>query len=276
MSLNKSKRKKSTTNPFKQNISSVWTEGRNRFFHFINMGVLAALLIALWLFTGPLYYQTSISYVTENPLLVNQSSNLVPAEQIIREIDARWVASVLFGIGLVYSLAIVTRWSKSYERSQKDRIYLWRWVYFALAGAVGIKIINIAGGVQDLATLKLSSGMVVLAAAFAWLSERQNLKGPNKNWSNYILATVAASLSVIPVLLLAIGTSLYGGVSLPGHVYWLIIAGITAFSAIGANLAWSIKLGKKANYSKVERNYVLIALLAQVILAVILIIASRV
>lgn len=246
----------------------------NRNLHIVSLGVLFALAMALSFIVKATYFPVSLSYVTENQLLGEQKEALVPGERVFSELDVRWIAGSLVLLGLIYSILMVTRWAKSYQKAQDTRIYFWRWVYFALAGSLTIQLVNITIGVEDAVTIKLSESLIVFAAAFAWFSERQNQKSTKPIWSAYLLATFAAFLGLLPVLGLIGGTYLYGMVTLPWYTYSLAAVGIAAPLLVGLNLFWSLKSdNKKVNYAKVERNYILIALLIQTKIVTLLLLA---
>jgi MFS family permease len=247
----------------------------NRKLHLVSTVVLALLSVGLMYGIKATHYPVSMSYVTHDTLKTEHPL-FVPAERVVRDVDIRWILIALFATGIVYSLLVLTRWAPSYEKAQNGRIYLWRWVYFAIVGTLLIKLVSVISGVEDMATIKATEGLLLFAAAFAWLCERQNEKAKQRSsWSTYILAAAAVLFGLMPLVELLLGTTIYGMISLPWYVYALFGTLVAAVILVGINLVWSFTREKKTAYGKIERNYIAIALLVQMSVALVAFLAFR-
>lgn len=232
--------------------------------------VLAGLVVALM---SPAVFPINLSYLTKDALLSTDSTVFVPAERLQWDVDLRWILVGLLAFGAVYSLVLLTRWSKSYDKAQTGRVWLWRWVYLALSTAVAVEIVAILTGIFDMFTLKLLGALTGAGYALAWLSERQNEKARRPVISAFALGLVSV---LIPWTIIgghALATTIYGLERLPWFVY-------AAQASVGlgviltfVNLAMSNARHKSfTSYAVVERNYLTLALLSQVALAVVLIV----
>lgn len=249
--------------------------GLNRTLHVVSLAVLTALIGAIIFVAKPTYYPLSLSYVTKDALLSEQATVYVPAERVVVDVDVRWALLALLAFGAIYSLLLLTRWSVSYQKAQTGRIYLWRWVYFALAGALLTKLAAVVSGVEDILAIKVAAALMVFAAGFAWLSERQNEKSTKPVWSAFVLASAAAITALTPIIGSLFGTTMYGMVQVPWYTYALSGIAVTAPVLIGANLFYSHRRGGQIKYGLVERNYIVALLVLQVITATVFLVAFR-
>lgn len=245
--------------------------------HKLSIAVWLALGVAIVLLMAPVFHPVSLSFVTRDVILSSVGQNvLVPAERVLFDVDLRWLLGGLLAVPAIYSLLVSTRWKDSYEKAQKARIYMWRWVFFALTGAFMLKIAGLISGVEDLMALKLGESLFVFAMGFAWLSERQNEQAAVPVGSAYVMAWLSGLLAFGAVIASIIGTFIFGQVNLPWHAYALDAIVLFGFILMMLNLRLSNKkLGYAKDYAMVERNYVLILLLATIAFAGTLILAFQ-
>jgi hypothetical protein len=258
----------------KQSLSPLY--GQNRTILKLSLLLKLALIPVVLMVMQPAFFSLSLSHVTKDPLLSEQETVFVTAERSMFDIDLRWSLLAVLVAGTLYSLLLLTRWAPSYQKAQTGRIYLWRWAYFALAGSLLFKAAAMVSGVEDLFAIKMAAGLIVVAAGFAWLSERQNEKSASPVWSGFVLALVSGFTAWTVVAGSLIGTALYGMVRLPWYVYAL--AGILVLGQVlvAVNLYLSHKRrGASKDYVAVERNYLLVSLLTQLAFIVTAVLAFR-
>lgn len=249
---------------------------RNRLLHTLFVAFNLLLAGATMLAMAPAIYPLSLGYVTDNLLSSTDTQTvLVPASRVILDYDIRWELLALLAVAFVYSLLVITRWRKGYEKAQdKGRIYLWRWVYLGVSGALIIKLAGVVNGVDDLVALKLSAALMLLAMGFAWLSERQNEKARKPVWSAFLLLALSGFLSFSMIVASMIGTAIYGMVSLPAHAYMVGGLALVNFLLIGMTLKFSNKrTGRWKDYAYVEQWYSIASALSIIAIAGVLITA---
>lgn len=271
--------KKKTTTNTKKTVASKTTKtnttrkkitnpviGKTRTLHKVNIVLQAALALLVMLMVKPVYYALSLSFVTKDALLSDGQNVMVPAEKALLDLDVRWLLLAMILASGLYSILAITRWRASYEQAQTGRVYLWRWVILAITGAIMVKFASIVSGVEDIVTLKLASGMMVMAMAFAWLSERQNQKAGQLTTAPYWLALISGLVAMYAIIASLVGTMLFGMISFPWYVYALDAVLLVGFLLLIFNLRRSNRrVGKSSDYSFVERNYMIISLITQLV-----------
>lgn len=211
--------------------------------------------------------------MTRDELASNATTVFIPAIHHLYDIEIRWIVVVLLLVGAIVPLINVFR-SSRYQAALKAKRNPLRWADKAVLSGAMLAVVAALSGVEDLMTLKVIGGLVVVTAALGWLAERQNVDAKaNPDKSAYTISVLSGILPWLIVLAYAFGTPLWGMVRYPWYVYALyasVLISSMAYAINGYNYirrfrAWT-------NYETLERNYLIIDMLARVSFAVILIV----
>lgn len=243
-----------------------------RSMHYLNVVSGLVLSLVAVLMMAPAKFPLSLSYLTKDSLLSDQTTVFVAADRVQYDLELRWLLVGLLLFSAIYSILLLTRWKDSYAKALNGRVWFWRWAYLAVSTAVLVKISAITTGVYDIMTLKLLFGLTAGSFALAWLSERQNEKGGKHAASAYLLGLGAMLLPWVAIAASGIATYAYGLVRLPWYAYALKTAVMLGSLLIFLTLWKSNKRsGRFSDYRVSERTYVGLAWLTQAAAAVILI-----
>jgi hypothetical protein len=142
--------------------------------------------------------------------------------------------------------------------------------------ALMVEMIAIFSGGQDVLYLKSMVGLILLTGLLGYMAERENRGARRAQWLNFWLLFATGALVWFVLAIMLAGTWVYGMIRLPWFVYALFGV-LTAASLMAvANLWYELKKkGWAKNFNVVERNYLLINLLAKASFALILIIGLK-
>ncbi len=240
------------------------------------LAVSTAFYIALAVIAGTYMasatYQLTFGYLTKDELSSKTSTVFGPATRVMHDIELRWVIVTLMLLSAVLPILYLTRLQRAYSERLKGRVLAWRWINFAITGALMVEVTALLSGVQDIATLKLVGGLVALAAAFSWLSERQNADAAKPSWGALNASIVSLVLAGTLIGMHAVNTLLYGMVRSPWYVYALYGVLFVSFCLFVANqINQHRRFRSWKNYIIVERNHLLISFVSKVAFAAVLI-----
>lgn len=238
----------------------------------LNM-VAAGLFILLALIAG--YWMSSVSYVltlghlAKDDLASTTHTVFAPAIQSVFDVEARWLVVVILLLSAVLPILYLTKLKARYASYvNRTRMQPYRWIDMAITGALMTETAAILSGVSDIPTLKLISGVVIVAAVIGLISERQNNAVSKPVRSAYVTGVVIALLPWLLIATYAVATVVYGMVRSPWYVYALYVALLAGLALQARNQRMSLR---GANYLVVERNYIAISILTKAAFAIILI-----
>lgn len=266
--------RKPTTNKTtvrKTSVSRVKTAspiiGKTRNLHKLNL-VLQLMLAGMVVFMmNPLYHVLSLSHVTNDALLSVNETVFVPAEKVLFDFDLRWLLLAMIAASAIYSLLLLSRWRTSYEKAQTGRIYMWRWVFFAVTASIMVSVAAVLSGIEDLFTLKMAGWLMIFAMGLAWLSEVQHEKAGRPTGAPFWLALLSGLAAMSAAIGSLVGTTLFGMVRFPWYVYAVNAVVLLSFLFVLLNLRLvNRRAGQSNDYPFAERNYVLIFMLSQLVI----------
>lgn len=243
-----------------------------------NLQIVAAVLsIGLAVLAG--FYMSQKSYqlftglLTSDELASTVSTVFVPAIRSIYDVEVRWLAVAALVLSAIFPLLYLTRLKGLYERGRQKRAFLWRWIENGLIGALLVIITALLSGVQDLLTLKVLGGLVIVSALLAWSAEKQHAETQRPATAAFLLSLVTGLLPWLLIGAYAIATPIYGMVRNTGFVYGLYAILLVGFIATALNLRkYLTSTSTTGSYELAERNYTLINLLVRTGFAVTLIV----
>lgn len=232
-------------------------------------GVLALLLaLVAGLLMGGTSYQLFTSLLTTDELASTSETVFVPAVHFVVDVQLRWMVVAILVLASIIPLLAATRNRKMYEDSLAKKVMPWRWIEMGVLSALMVEVIALLSGIQDILTLKLMAGFMVVTGLLGWFSEKQ--PAANKSWRYYYLSLATGVLPWLVIAAAAVGTVVYGGVRSPWYVYALYASTLLAFGAYATN--GKRLLNGRQNYETSELMNLQIGLLAKVAFAVILIV----
>src|SRR5690606_30054240 len=103
-------------------------------------------------------------------------------------------------LSLILPLLYLTKLAGRYaEYLNKTRMLPFRWIDFAVTGALVIETVALVSSVSDLPTLKLIAGLMVVTALTGLIAERQNDATKTPVRSAYLTSLLAG---ILPILLI--------------------------------------------------------------------------
>jgi hypothetical protein len=244
-----------------------------RRWHGISVLVFAVLAVAAGSIMKPDTYQVTLGHLAPDALLSTTTTVFAPAYHVLYELELRWWLVAILALSAMFSLVRMTRLAATEARGRDIRVLPWRWVDWAITGALIVEVIALVNGAHDVVTLKLFAVLTAASVAFAWLAEREAA-----GVGRVVKATAWASGLTILVVLLGLAaytaaTPVYGMVRAPWYAYALTGGVVLVTLLAGWNLVKSLRAnGRWADYLYAERNYVMLNLLAKAGFAIALIV----
>lgn len=245
--------------------------------HVMTAVIFAGLALAAAFLMKPTSYPFVVSHATKDELASASSTVFAPAVHHLIDVDMRWAVVVLMLLGAITAVLALTYWKKPYAEQLRNRLSPLTWVSMGgILPALMFEIIAILSGGQDVLYLKLMAGLIVLSGIFGYLAERENRGTRRPQWLNFWLLFASGALAWLALATMMVTTSIYGLVRLPWFVYVLMaVLTVASLSAV-TNLWFEFKNKAWArDFDKVERNYLLINLLAKGSFALLLIIGLK-
>ncbi len=230
-------------------------------------GLVALLLaVAAGFLMNATSYQLFTSLMTSNELASANGTVFVPGIHFVMDVELRWLVVGILVLSAVLPLLAATRNRKMYEDSVAKKVMPLRWIELGVISALMVELIAILSGVQDVMTLKLIAGFMLVTALLSWFSEKQT----GKAMRHYNLSLVTGILPWLVIAVAAAGTLIYGSVRSPWYVYALYfttLLAITGYAMNGKRL-----LQGQQSYKTSERNNIQLGIFAKVTFALILIV----
>ncbi len=244
------------------------------------LGISAALYLVLSVaalaIMGRNTYQITVGYLAKDELASKASTVLAPAIHVLYDVEIRWALFIILILSLATPILYLTSMERRYSDALKGRVLPWRWIDLGVIGALMIEVTALMNGIQDIVALKAVVGLVAVAAALGWLSERQNEDTSTPVWGAYVVGLVSGLLAWLMIAIYMIATPFYGMVRSPWYAYALFGALTIGFALVHINqFNQHRRVGSWKNYVNVERRYLLINVFTKVAFAAILIVGLR-
>lgn len=243
--------------------------------HLIKAFVTAALAVVAGFLMNSTSYAASIGYQAKDELisLTAGKTAFVHASQSLFDIQIRWMVIAILVISAASSLLAVTRMKSKYEKAIANKVVPARWISMGIIVALMVEVTALLSGVNDIATLKLLAGLVLITCALGWVTEKRLKQSGRPVWSEFVISLITGALPWLLIGSYAVSTWMYGLIRYPWFVYALFASTLIGFSLFAYNQYKYISGWK--NYLIVERNYLLIGTATQVLFAVILILGLQ-
>jgi hypothetical protein len=253
-------------------VSRVLSAGSLRKWHLISAVVFVLLAVAAVVFMNDTAYQLLRGHLVSDSLASQTQTVFAPAQHVITNLQVRWLVVVIMVVSALFSAW--RYYKEAREREALDtRISLWRWVDFAVTGALIVETIAFLSGMQEIVSLKMLGALVATSAVFALIAERVNAGTARLVRAPFVASFVAGALALLALNAYAVATVVYGLVRSPWYVYALYALAIAAALLVALNQVRGYRrVGRWANYLFVERNYIVLNLVSKVAFAIILIV----
>lgn len=234
------------------------------------------LAILAGVFMSNITYQLTTGHLAKDELASQKSVVLVPASHAVYDAPLKWTLVIILLLSAVIPLLNITRLKKVYEKGLKKRVMPWRWVDMGIITALMIEVIALLSGLQDIFMLKILAGLMVITCVLGWLAERAANDGKKLVKPIFVIGLVTGLLPWLIIAAYAVATPFYAAVRAPWYVYALYASLLGSFVLFALN-QWRQhqKFKQWKDYLFVERNYVVISLVAKVAFAVILIVGLK-
>ncbi len=239
-----------------------------------SIAVYAAIAGAAYFLMNDVSYQLSVGYWAKDELAsVNGGTQFAPATQGIVDVQVKWGVIALAVLSIVVPLLYLTRLKDYHAKSMKDKVLTARWVDMAIATGIMIQMVAILSGVLDIATLKITAGLMVVTMILGWMAEKRTAVSKKAAVREYYLSMITGLLPWLLILSYAIFTYVYGTLRSPWYVYALYALMLIGASVIGKHQLKALKAeGGLKNYETVEQNYAVLSLITRTAFAAILIV----
>lgn len=177
------------------------------------------------------------------------------ANEVLFNVEYRYILIISLLVGAIGSLLMASKLRKRYETSVTAGVSGIRWLFVGVSAALIAELVTFMGGVQDIMTLKLVAGLVILASILGWLSDRENLGAKSPRKLAFYSSMFAYFLALLPLIGSLIGTTLYGDQRFGWQVYALSAVLLLGFVATLVTQNSSIKNKAKLEYIVFEQRY---------------------
>lgn len=263
------------TKSTKKTKVTVVTFATLRKMHLIKAAVATALAVTAGFLMNSSSYAANIGYQAKDELLslTTGKTAFVHASQSLFDIQIRWIVVTILAISAIASLLVATRKKIQYEKALTNKVVPARWISTGIIFALMVEVIALLSGVNDIATLKLLAGLVLVTCVLGWVSEKRLKQSGRPVWSEFVISVITGALPWLLIGSYAVSTWMYGLIRYPWFVYALFASTLIGATLLAINQYKYISGWK--NYLIVERNYLLIGTATQVAFAAILILGLQ-
>ncbi len=200
---------------------------------------------------------------------------LGPASEVLFNLDPKYVLAASLLASSLILILLATKLRSRYEATLANRTSGLRWLAFGISAALLLNFANLIGGIDDLATLKLSAFLIFITTMLSFIAERENIGTARPKWFAYTLSLITGAMAWLPLIGSFIGTSLYGMERFGWHVY--AVAGVLLLGFIGFAITQyrQLRVGRAGDYLRAEERYLRIDLFTKFAVVLIVVIALK-
>ncbi|OGL31352.1 hypothetical protein A3F37_03245 [Candidatus Saccharibacteria bacterium RIFCSPHIGHO2_12_FULL_41_12] len=232
---------------------------------YVLLGVLTALVIKPFYGTVSVYYQTK-DYLAQNP-----QQQLLGVKDLFT-VDLRWVLVGLLIISAVCYAITATKKRGMYEKSLKNKASAPRWIYLGISSVITLTFVGLLVGLNDLAVLKMSAGLIVATVVLGFISDRNNANSKKSDWLASIASLFTGVVAWVAICGATVGTYILATDNLAWYVYVVSAVVVLGFVGFAVN-QYRYVSGKNKDFIYYERNFVRIDLVTKILVYVVLAIA---
>ncbi len=231
-------------------------------------GLHAVQAVAVLVLAKAASFPISISFLTPNSLTAGDSVQLVPASQVIFDVNLAWLVAAFFLASALAHISLATFCRRWYEKNLKSNLNPARWYEYAFSASIMMVAIAILAGVYDLASLLMIFALTAVMNGTGLIMEVWNGKSRKVNWLPFILGGKAGLVPWVVVAIYLWGSNVYGSGQIPSFVYWIFGSLLVFFNCFAVNMYLQYKkIGSWKDYLYGERAYMILSLVAKSALA---------
>jgi hypothetical protein len=222
------------------------------------------------LLTTAKLFPVGVSYLTLNPIASELTGHNVfsAAAQYSFDVNLLFIVTILFFVSAVIYASSASVFRKYYEADLKKKMNKVRWFQYAFIAGMMMASIAILTGISDLASLVMIFAFEMIMFLIGLVMESNNHANKIPNWPIYVVGCIAGLVPWLVILGYIWGADTYGNGGVPDFVYWICLSIFLVFSGFAVNMFLQYKKhGNWANYLYCERNYMILGLLGQTLLA---------
>lgn len=214
-------------------------------------------------------FNITTNYLTNNDLATQTNTVFAPAASTLWTIQYRYALVALLAFSVIIP-ALYIYWILTHKK--KIDFHKARWIDCAITSAFLIVLITLLSSLEDLMTIVLVGGLVLLGSSLFWIATHQY--DIDKSIYNKTFALGIFSI-VLPWILIALytsGTWVYGGIRSPWYTYALCVLGVINTAIIIYGPIWHQSRVSKKNKLETESYPIIINQAVKILLSLILII----
>lgn len=239
-----------------------------RRWNFVLAGLHAVQGIAVLFLAKSVTFPISVSFLTPNTLAPAGSFSLVPATQVVFDINLAYLVAAFFFMSALAHISLATYCRAWYEKNLSNHLNKARWFEYMASASTMMVAIAILSGVYDLSSLFMIFMLTAIMNATGLLMEVWNGKSKKVNWMPFILGSKAGIVPWIVIGIYFWAANVYGSGQIPTFVYWIYGSLFLFFNCFAINMYLQYKrVGKWADYLYGERVYMILSLVAKSALA---------
>jgi hypothetical protein len=245
-----------------------------RRFHLFSAAISVVIAVAAVFLLNDQTANFTTPYSAKDPIASVNETVLGQANESVATIEVKYLVAKVFGVSAVLSLLLATLLRRKYEAGVVNSTSGIRWIAMGVSSALVLELVSVLAGVQDIVTLKLIAGLILLTTLLSWMAERDNKALSSPKWAAYVLSLFTGFLAWLPLIAAIVGTYALGSERFGWHVYALVVLVLAGFIGFARNLYRYIKYPKaRAEYIFVEEKYLSNELFVKVALAAVVFIA---
>lgn len=178
------------------------------------------------------------------------------------------IVATFLAISAVFHFMVVTpSFNTRYHLSLAMNRNFFRWVEYSFSSSIMIFVIAQICGISDISALVALVGVNASMILFGWLQEKYEKPGSG-GWLPFIFGCIAGIFPWIVIAIYVITPGNKSAASPPGFVYGIVVSLFLLFNSF-AFVQWLQyrQVGKWRNYSRGERTFIFLSLVAKSALA---------
>ncbi|MEK7625750.1 MAG: hypothetical protein AAB423_00135 [Patescibacteria group bacterium] len=232
---------------------------------YVLLGVLSVLVLK------PFYGTVSVYFQTKDFLADNANEQLLGIKDLYT-IDLRWILVGLLVISAILLVITSTKKRDMYEKSLKNKDSAPRWIYLGISSVVTLTLVSLLVGLNDLAVIKMSAGLIIATVALGIISDRQNAGSKKPVWLAFVVSLFTGAIAWSAILGATLGSYIYSVENFAWYIYAVPAVVLLGFIGFAYNQYRYIS-GKTKDFIAYEKKFVWLDLTSKVLVFVLLVLA---
>ncbi len=220
-------------------------------------GVVVLLLSTTKLLPATTGFLTADSLLSEK----GKPTVLAAANEHLFDVNLAYLVAAALFLAAITHLVLITKYKQRYQEDIARGANPVRWVGYGLSAAVSIVTIGLLSGIYDFSALLMLLSLIGVLALSSLMAERGN---GNAAWLNFAVLCLAGVTVLVVIGIYLGGAIVHGSGDVPSYLYWVYGGMVVLAAVFAANMY--LRLKRPGNYAYIERNYMLLHLVALVLL----------